>query len=671
MSPEEMQQTYDFSVKAWGSFNAGEPYNYQECQLERFDKGAFKSKIEYDLHSAIKRQRDFNYQVSLPHFTSKKYLAEAVNRYKKFVFLKIYYKNEFITPCYDFDIVWHAHQVHIKLYIEDTLRLIGRIFKHDDSVNDRSANSKLLQGESLTKKLWQHHFPGEPYWRRGAMYRGHSAPCYIGLQRSCSKEFKTGSINVTSFVLKNIPPEREYVKLKLTYGGKRVAELRAEIEAELSSKVVRKNKGFILIRNEEQPDEDANAMSFDFDVSCPKELVATLELYDRAFLQKKDVMKMEGVLQLDQLLSAVQWRSAKGRCCIILSSTGSKSGKLTANMNLSIELITSSHLEILPDDFSQHTLQPQSALSKFCRDFALNKLGWDSSRRAWIATHTLHDTKSGQDYTVQVIHSAPALLSAVLVFDHMHRLTAAAHLAGPDSLPSRSHLEEELTYFPNLSSPEERAVIVLSTDGDFAVFKGSWVGHQNKVVKSRTGNPSVLPAAGRLVVEAINLSSNTFQKFELPSAKGLKMSLFGEAKAALNGKTVKCTSVRVSEYVCSVFATALLFVLCNPDNVHAKQSNRAFGHRCYQWPLVMAAGYSTESPSNRYLLANFASKQTSNQVDPDMENLHWYASMVFLMSQSSCALADGSSIGACGSCGACGACGACGSCGGCGGCGGM
>lgn len=42
--------------------------------------------------------------------------------------------------------------------------------KHDDSVNDRTKNSKLLKGEALTKRIWNAHFK-EGFWRRGCMYR--------------------------------------------------------------------------------------------------------------------------------------------------------------------------------------------------------------------------------------------------------------------------------------------------------------------------------------------------------------------------------------------------------------------------------------------------------------------------------------------------------------------
>ena len=52
------------------------------------------------------------FPVSLPHYTSPRFLAEAVARYRRFLVLKATYPDEFFTPCYDFDLCWHAHQAH-------------------------------------------------------------------------------------------------------------------------------------------------------------------------------------------------------------------------------------------------------------------------------------------------------------------------------------------------------------------------------------------------------------------------------------------------------------------------------------------------------------------------------------------------------------------------------
>ena len=50
-------------------------------------------------------------QVSLPHYRKSGYLAVALERYSRFLQLKKINPGEFLVPCYDIDVVWHAHQV--------------------------------------------------------------------------------------------------------------------------------------------------------------------------------------------------------------------------------------------------------------------------------------------------------------------------------------------------------------------------------------------------------------------------------------------------------------------------------------------------------------------------------------------------------------------------------
>jgi hypothetical protein len=134
-----------------------------------------ESKIHYDLRSAIFRQKLFYYQVSLPHYQDRGFLKAALVRYKKYLYLKQKNPDEFLVPCYDFDLVWHSHQVHPLTYCHDTTNILGRMFNHDDSVNDRSPDSKLDRSDTKTRQLWKETFD-EEFVLCGAMYRG-NPPC--------------------------------------------------------------------------------------------------------------------------------------------------------------------------------------------------------------------------------------------------------------------------------------------------------------------------------------------------------------------------------------------------------------------------------------------------------------------------------------------------------------
>ena len=130
----------------------------------------FKSRIQYDIAAACSRQRGFYYQVSLPHYEDGKFLTRALERYKQHLMLKQKNPDMFLVPCYDFDLIWHAHQVHPLIYKKDTTETIGKLLKHDDSVNDRQPGSKLTTSDAATRKIWKQ--AGQQFGMNGAMFRG-------------------------------------------------------------------------------------------------------------------------------------------------------------------------------------------------------------------------------------------------------------------------------------------------------------------------------------------------------------------------------------------------------------------------------------------------------------------------------------------------------------------
>ena len=131
----------------------------------------YQTRCQYDLESAAKRQGVFFYQVSLPHFLDKKFLKRGLLRYKQLLFLKKHNPKEFLVPCYDMDLIWHSHQAHPHLYKTETIAICGLYLNHDDSVNERSEGSKLVQSDLSTRTLWKETF-NEEFSTAGAMYRG-------------------------------------------------------------------------------------------------------------------------------------------------------------------------------------------------------------------------------------------------------------------------------------------------------------------------------------------------------------------------------------------------------------------------------------------------------------------------------------------------------------------
>ena len=148
-SEREIQNNFQFSKQSWETFSS---LNYDYVK-DSTQQPLFKSRIKYDLRSASERQKAFYYNVSLPHFKNDEFLKLGVERYKKFLQLKLQIPELFIVPCYLIDLIWHSHQLHPSSYLHDTIKILGYVLPHDDSVNDRSPGSKLnISGEMMSKE---------------------------------------------------------------------------------------------------------------------------------------------------------------------------------------------------------------------------------------------------------------------------------------------------------------------------------------------------------------------------------------------------------------------------------------------------------------------------------------------------------------------------------------
>ena len=156
----------------WTEAYPDHPYRVDITREEPYiDTSNIPSKLGYNLEEAAARQKVFYYQVSLPHYQDDQFIENGIQRYRKFLELKQCYPENFIVPCYDVDVVWHAHQVHPVAYKRDTEILLGKHFNHDDSVNDRSPGSKLNTSDADTRVIWKEKY-GENFSCFGAMYRG-------------------------------------------------------------------------------------------------------------------------------------------------------------------------------------------------------------------------------------------------------------------------------------------------------------------------------------------------------------------------------------------------------------------------------------------------------------------------------------------------------------------
>ena len=77
----------DLTHAMWNKMWPDEPFEPNESSLDT----TYKSQFDYDIISAVQRQRLFFYQVSLPHYKDLTFLQEGLQRYKMYLFLKSVY----------------------------------------------------------------------------------------------------------------------------------------------------------------------------------------------------------------------------------------------------------------------------------------------------------------------------------------------------------------------------------------------------------------------------------------------------------------------------------------------------------------------------------------------------------------------------------------------------
>lgn len=194
-----------------------------EPAVPEIPEEGYEQKSSYDIFNAIARQRVFFYQTSLSHYHDKHFLKSAQKRYQRFLFLKHQNPTEMIVPCYDIDLMWHSHQLHPSVYKHDTVKVLGQILHHDDSVNDRTSGSKLMRADQKTREMWKEHF-GDNFMTFGAMFRG-EPPILCDRMHMITPEetynfsTKKATVNLDKVQVEGLPEEVNKYSVKLAYGG--------------------------------------------------------------------------------------------------------------------------------------------------------------------------------------------------------------------------------------------------------------------------------------------------------------------------------------------------------------------------------------------------------------------------------------------------------------------
>ncbi|KAL5007201.1 hypothetical protein ScPMuIL_016007 [Solemya velum] len=550
---DDSQEKRERAEHLWNKFYPNDPF---EIPLEHDapvgNQSEFSSRLSYDIEAAAARQKLFYYQVSLPHFKDPNYLDLALGRYRKFLFLRQQNPGVFLVPCYGIDLMWHTHILNPLVYKEDTVRLTGSLFNHDDTTNDRSPESKLCQASAETRQIWHSTF-GKKYAFRGAMYRGD--PPFGKLQKmEDGYNFKL-TTKVINIAVKNIEilgmkPSVKNFKIQFYQPLNRLGD----------SKIV-----FFKVTGPERVwngDTKRLVQPFDIDTSTLRRMhvqVCEKQMFLCMVSASTEIAKGNYDIQKSQ-------NNIKGLNCPVKDS---RKINLTNGLTVKIEQTVTAVregkcvLDMKPGQY-ESCIMPEN-IEQLWGPVPLPNLPPGTDNVCSVASHGLLDMYGNVTFTCRIIHSIPLMMSAIHVFHH-DRMVVVGHLIGADQLPLPSMVKDN-SKCPTLNPRSgERAMLLKNHDGDWGVVFGRWEGRKKGIPGTRTrkgtpGCPGFLHVRFHKIGEPCqDVSLESQYKYENFTFK------VGACEVNLEDGNIKMPAgnAEVPEHVALAFAVSLLHVLCVP-----------------------------------------------------------------------------------------------------------
>lgn len=537
-----------------------------------------KSSIQYNLEEACYRQSKFYYQVSFPHFRDTKFLQEAVERYEHHLQLKKRNPQVFLVPCYDFDLIWHAHQLHPVNYRQTTTQFLGRLLHHDDTSSSRSPGSKLNDSEMETRAVWK--AAGLQFAKPGAMYRGDPpdptppTPMWLYAPLALS-EYTVDILQVESF---NMAKKTFVIRLE----GPRREEILSHVF-----------KGNRAVKNLE-----ARRFTVDND---KRHTITALIYHRKMYFRKRFVTK--ATVNVLPYLDATSVKEASTACVSV--PFNDDKGQYTAQLTMTINTPTlkkySFELKIgtfhTRDHPSKYLCHPQLMLSP--SDLAKPALPCSS------ATQRVLDWRGREAFRYRIVHSSVGLISAVEIFNLYDQLVASGHTINPSSFPERDAVHDAKNSIFLNQVEGERAMLIRGKK-DWAVCIGKWQHERNPLQRgfSRGGQGFVgirvfklfdkqswcVVKKSRLGTFVIKMDSNTLIRLHL---RKNKIDISSHAQA-------------IPEAIALGISVAVLYLLCMPylpkRSMESSPYDQTSSVGSLVSPIFRVAGYCCHTvPTNVYI----------------------------------------------------------------------
>ncbi|KAB7506135.1 Glycine-rich domain-containing protein 1, partial [Armadillidium nasatum] len=628
MTEKALEKSRDLGRTAWEEHYPNEPWelNDQSDLENRYLNN--ESKISYQLEDAIHRQSAFFYQVSMGHYNSKAFLCKAVHRHSKVPAVS---SSRYVTML-----------VHPVIYREDTTKILGHVFPHDDSVNDRSEGSKLSVSDASTRELWSKAF-GTTFRREGAMFRGDPPKNYVN-------PVPQSAVNAATMSVFHVTITK----------GQRLSD-------------------FTLFHHGSgTTDHNVTEMNLSFTVSersLQSWIVLKLSPGNKfgkilKFLGKASFWSMTNFHELFDIES-------EGTIDKLFSDDESPS---TVELGMRVTRVRTSDwtpIGIMTGDFLPCVLDPQTLVSYYGM-ITNTKSDNQDIYLAEMATHRLlneSSPKTPQLMEIEVYHSKHFMFSAIHMFvdsqSSGRNLVGVAHTLDLNTIPSPvslkynigSHLESKIATL-NVSAGE-RAMLIKTKGKDWALLVGRWQGLR-KGVKGSFSARGVPGSPGYLVVKIYKPIDASPVTITLPYEKQIYAfqlpDLFIDIE---NGKLqINSECEEFVEQIALGLTITVLHVLCQPRAVIDDTVDGTMSSTPPLSPLI-----SEDTPKRipterlRFLAAlGFfcASAPTNSFITKNVETVRHdfgiggaaYAMTPFWSTYEITDLDNG--LGACGGCGGCG-----------------
>ncbi|RMZ98900.1 glycine-rich domain-containing 2-like [Brachionus plicatilis] len=413
----------------------------------------FKSEFSCDLFESSKRQKNFNYQVSLPHFHSENFLTTALESYRKLLYLNKLYPKRFFVPCYAIAIIWHSHQLFPIEYNQDCCEMFGRIFPHDNSVNDRLYDSKpgtciWITNFKLFTSSWKRTFR-EEFIFSGGMYRGsepneikYTASDDLNLQDYCDK-LRSANFRIDELTLNN---EKRILLISLFRTTNELI-----ISNEILTNKFKTNREIVF-------DESETRLILKIRLK-EKFIEQFINVIDTGYLKYSifDVKSEKNIIKFDFVKNNFELVDK----FYIIDECKSFDLKDRFEDDDNEKNVKEVKFSVIPD--RENLL---IAMVENCKKNLENKPGLRACHSVTVRNEGI------KVYDAEILHIPGLKWSSIRIL-YNGGCVASAHLIDSSQLPSPYQVEPS---FCSFNPKRERALLARGEYGDFAIIKASWEG---------------------------------------------------------------------------------------------------------------------------------------------------------------------------------------------------